>query len=231
MLSGETSVGVYPTERGRARWPASSSTSRRRPSTGCRRWPTSRWRSTARAVTRAAVDVGAGRRRQVPHRLHRDRRVSARLIARYRPGSRCWPSPRTRRVRSLAVRRVGRRDLPRPAGAAHRRDGAAGRRGPAGDRPRASRATRWSSSQASRRACPGTTNGMRVHSWASTRAAGCSPQRSVGSARTPGPGAGSGGSARRGDRPRGQSTAARASGFSTPQRMSSSAGRRRSGRT
>ena len=162
MLSGETSVGVAPGARRRARWAGSSSRSRARRSTSCPRSTTATTRRRG-AITRAAV---ARRRRtsdaSARRRVHRDRPLGA---------------PRRR---ATARRSRSWRSRPTPGCAASSRCRGASRRSSS---RRSAAPTRWCGmvdaalqeiGRATRRRAlviiagvppgvPGTTNGMRVH--------------------------------------------------------------------
>ena len=76
MLSGETSVGDYPVVDRRRRWPGSSRTPRTTAWSGCTDidWDP---HTTSGVITKAAAEVGAADRREVPGRLHPLRRLGS----------------------------------------------------------------------------------------------------------------------------------------------------------
>ena len=139
MLSGETSVGEYPIEtvetmariiestedhglhqHGRHRLAAAD--------------PRRRHRQGRRRGRRAG-------RREVPRRVHPDRRLRPPAVALPRPRSRCSPSRPMPVVRSQLALTWGVETFLGADGRAHRRDGAAGRRGAAARSAASRRAT------------------------------------------------------------------------------------------
>ena len=90
--------------------------------------------STARALTHAAVDVAEGV--DATHLIaFTETGSSARLIVALAASHAAAGLHAEPAGAQPALAGVGRRDLPRPAGRAHRRHGRAGRQGAAGDRP------------------------------------------------------------------------------------------------
>ncbi len=132
MLSGETSVGkhAFAAVRTMARIIENTETHglhRIRPLG-------TRPNSKGGAVTAAAAEIGELLGRQVPHHLHRGRR----LLAAPGPGPPPHPDARVHPEPGHpqpARAHLGDRDLPRGQGPAHRRDGHAGRRGAPRARP------------------------------------------------------------------------------------------------
>ncbi len=133
MLSGETSVGEHPIT-------AVETMARIIESTEDHGLHHMRVDRLAAAHPRRHHRQGGrrGRRgggRQVPRRLHGERRLRQAALALPRPDPR--PGLHPRGAHALAARAdLGRRDLPGCRGRAHRRDGPAGRRGAAAHRPR-----------------------------------------------------------------------------------------------
>ena len=160
MLSGETSVGRYPTEAVRTMARIIEAVERETLVDLAPGQPKPRTMAGAICLAAARVGEAIGATSLV---AFTETGASARRLARYRspiPLLAFTPTP----VRAQPAGAVlGGRDVPGPVGDAHRRHGAAGRHRAAGHRPLLRSGTTWSSSPARRPASRGRTNALRVH--------------------------------------------------------------------
>ncbi len=132
MLSGETSVGEYPIHTVTTMARIIESTEEH----GLPRMAAFTWKAKTKSgiICRAAVRGRRGGQRPLRRRVHDQRRLGTTddPLPLQGAGHRVHARP----ARTLAARaQLGHRDVPRPRGHPHRRDGAAGRQGAAGDRP------------------------------------------------------------------------------------------------
>ena len=159
MLSGETSVGQYPVEAVATMARIISAAEQ-----DIERVPraTHEITSIAAGIARAAAEVG----RQVGASAlvaFTQSGSTARLLAKHRSPIPLLAFTPVAGGAQPAGAHLGRRDLPRAGGAAHRRHGAPGRRRHARASGACSRASTSRSSPAARPRPSGTTNAMRVH--------------------------------------------------------------------
>ena len=162
--------GALPDRDGARRWPGSSRPSRRARWTTCRRCAAA---DDARpgAICESAVARRRDRRREVPRRVHRDRRLGAPAGAAPLADPVAGVHARTRRCAASWRCRWGVETFLVPVGPAHRRDGPAGRRGAARHRPLRGRRRRSSSSPARRPGSPARRTRCACTAWATPSAA------------------------------------------------------------